>query len=71
MDQVNTLLEQSEDNAKATVLVFHVGTNDLESLAKKNLANTLTNMFESQKSKTVVWSSILERVSYNSQSPEA
>ena len=40
LGQVNTLLEQSEDNAKTTVLVLHVGTNDLESLTKKNLADT-------------------------------
>ena len=71
LGQVNTLLEQSEGNANPTVLVLHVETNDLESLTKKNLANTLTNLWESQKNKTVVWSSILERVFYNSQSPEA
>ncbi|XP_041483268.1 uncharacterized protein LOC121430060 [Lytechinus variegatus] len=50
---------------KPSVVVLHVGTNDIEALSKKKLASLTYRLFDANKDKfQIVWSGILERVWY-------
>nr|DAA01769.1 TPA_exp: putative hydrolase [Lytechinus variegatus] len=50
---------------KPSVVVLHVGTNDIEALSKKKLASLTYRLFDANKGKfQIVWSDILERVWY-------
>ena len=57
-------------NPKPSVLVLHVGTNDLEQCTKKELARSIAHFYEVHPEVQIVWSDILERSTYSNFGPK-
>ena len=71
LDQTNAWLESITSGlTKPTVLVLHVGTNDIEGCSKRAMANAVNRLITSNTETTIIWSDILERVEYKCCSPE-
>lgn len=71
LDQTNAWLESNTSGlTKPTVLVLHVGTNDIEGCSRRAMANAVNRLITSNTETTIIWSDILERVEYKCCSPE-
>lgn len=71
LNEASSWLEKkARGKPKPTVVVFHVGTNDLEDNSKRTLAGAVHRLYESHSGVEIVWSDILERVAYNHCRPE-
>ena len=70
LDQTNAWLESITSGlTKPTVLVLHVGTNDIEGCSRRAMANAVNTLITSNTETTIIWSDILERVEYKCCSP--